>query len=165
MLIRAHKNETINNANPNTGGIMNGLNKAILIGNLGADPEIRYTQNGTPQVRFNLATNESWIDRDGNREVRTEWHRIVAWRKLAETCNQYLSKGKQVYIEGKIQTRTWEDANGVKKWTTEIVASTMLMLGRAEDSDVKPEFLSGGDEGYPTSSSPDSTASEDDIPF
>ncbi len=109
---------------------MAGLNKVTLIGNLGRDPELRYTANGRPVANFTLATNESWTNREGEREERTEWHRIVAWGKLAEICAEHLSKGKQVYIEGRIQTRDWEDREGNKRQTTEINANQRIMLGR-----------------------------------
>ncbi len=105
------------------------VNKVILIGNLGADPELRHTPGNVPVVNFTVATNESWVNRDGAREERTEWHRVVAWRKLAEICNEYLRKGTQVYIEGRLQTRTWEDQSGQKRYMTEIVADEMVILG------------------------------------
>jgi single-strand DNA-binding protein len=108
---------------------MAGVNKAILIGNLGRDPELRYTQNGQAVVNFSLATTESWTDRNGERTERTEWHRIVAFAKTAELCAQYLSKGRTVYIEGRIQTRDWEDKEGNKRTTTEINANTVQFLG------------------------------------
>jgi len=113
------------------------VNKAILIGRLGADPEVRYTQDGTPVATFNLATDEQWKDKDGNKIQKTEWHRIVAWRKLGETCGEYLTKGKLVYIEGKIQTRQWEDKDGGKRYTTEVVATNMKMLGGTNEQSVK----------------------------
>ncbi|MBU0484887.1 MAG: single-stranded DNA-binding protein [Proteobacteria bacterium] len=103
------------------------INKAILIGNLGADPEVRYTQGGTAVANFNLATTETWT-KDGNKEEKTEWHRIVAFARLGEICGEYLSKGSKVYIEGRIQTRQWEDKDGNKRYTTEIVAREMKML-------------------------------------
>lgn len=103
------------------------INKAILIGNLGADPEVRYTQNGAAVANFNIATTETWV-KDGNKEERTEWHRIVAFGKLGEICGEYLSKGSKVYIEGRIQTRQWDDKDGNKRYTTEIVARDMKML-------------------------------------
>jgi single-strand DNA-binding protein len=103
------------------------INKAILIGNLGADPEMRYTQSGTAVANFNIATTETWV-KDGNKEERTEWHRIVAFARLGEICGEYLSKGSKVYIEGRIQTRQWDDKDGVKRYTTEIVAREMKML-------------------------------------
>jgi single-strand DNA-binding protein len=109
------------------------LNKVMLIGNLGKDPEIRYTAASTPVATFSIATNESWQDQDGNTQERTEWHNIVTWRKLAEICHQYLRKGSKVYIEGRIQTRSYDDKNtGVKKYMTEIVASNMIMLDSKE---------------------------------
>lgn len=104
------------------------INKAILIGNLGADPEVRYTQSGTQVATFNLATTERFKGQDGNMQEATEWHRIVAWKRLAEICGEYLHKGSRVYIEGKIQTRKWKDQNGVDRYTTEIVAREMKML-------------------------------------
>ncbi|MCA1766149.1 MAG: single-stranded DNA-binding protein [Desulfobulbaceae bacterium] len=103
------------------------INKAILIGNLGADPEVRYTQSGTAVANFNLATTETWT-KDGNKEEKTEWHRIVAFGRLGEVCGEYLSKGSKAYIEGRIQTRQWEDKDGNKRYTTEIVAREMKIL-------------------------------------
>ena len=103
------------------------INKAILIGNLGADPEVRYTQSGAAVANFNLATTETWT-KDGKKEEKTEWHRIVAFARLGEICGEYLSKGSRVYIEGRIQTRQWEDKDGNKRYTTEIVAREMKML-------------------------------------
>ena len=111
------------------------VNKVILIGRLGADPEVRYTNDGTAVASFNVATNERWANQKGEKEERTEWHRIVAWRRLGEICGEYLSKGKQVYIEGRLQTRSWEDRDGNKRWTTEIVATNMRMLGASSDYD------------------------------
>ena len=111
------------------------VNKVILVGNLGKDPEVRNAQNGTKIVNFTLATSETWNDKaSGERKERTEWHRVVAWRKLGEIAGEYLSKGKQVYIEGQLQTRSWDDQNGVKRYTTEINAREMIMLGGKGDS-------------------------------
>ncbi len=107
------------------------VNKAILIGNLGGDPEVRYTASGQAVANFTIATSEVFYDKDKNKQERTEWHRIVAWDRLAEICGEYLTKGRSVYIEGKIQTRSWEDKEGNKRWTTEIVARQMQMLGQA----------------------------------
>ena len=105
------------------------LNKVMLIGNLGKDPELRYTTSGVAVATFSLATNESWRDQDGNTQERTEWHNIVAWRKLAEICGEWLKKGKKVYIEGRIQTRSYDDKNtGARRYITEIVADNMIML-------------------------------------
>jgi len=140
----------------------NGLNKAILIGNLGRDPEVRYTPSGVAVANFSIATSETWTNKEGEKETRTEWHRIVAFGKLGEICGEYLAKGKQVYVEGRIQTRDWEDQNGVKRYTTEIVASQMIMLG-SRDSEYthKPDGQTAG--GPP--GSPVTAPEDDDIPF
>jgi single-strand DNA-binding protein len=109
---------------------MRSLNKVMLIGNLGTDPELRHTNSGQQVATFSLATNETWGGREGQeRQERTEWHRIVVWGRLAEICNEYLRKGRQVYLEGRIQTRQWQDQQGGKRYTTEIVANNMMMLG------------------------------------
>jgi len=110
-----------------------GVNKVILIGRLGADPEVRYTPSGTPVANFRIATSESWNDKQGQKQERTEWHRIVAWNKLAELCGEYLSKGRQVYVEGKLQTRQWDDRDGNKRYTTEIQAREITFLGSRGD--------------------------------
>jgi len=109
------------------------VNKVILVGNLGKDPELRYTPSGVAVATFPLATSERFRDKSGEMQERTEWHNIVAWRQLAEICGKYLHKGKQVYIEGKIQTRSYEDRDGNKRYMTEIVADQMQMLGRLGD--------------------------------
>ena len=126
-----------------------GINKVILVGNLGSDPEIRYTGSGTAVCNFSLATSESYKDRDGNQVENTEWHRVVAWARLAEICGEYLKKGRQVYIEGQLQTRQWEDKDGNTKYTTEIKAREMQMLG-SRDGDG-----GGGGGNYNRSSSDD----------
>jgi single-strand DNA-binding protein len=105
------------------------VNKVILVGNLGKDPELRYTPAGAAVVTFSLATSERYKDKQGQSQEKTEWHNVVAWRQLAEICGKYLHKGKQVYIEGKIQTRSYDDRDGNKKYITEIVADQMQMLG------------------------------------
>lgn len=115
------------------------LNKVMLIGNLGADPEIRYTQAGAPVATFTLATTERWTDKDGQKQETTEWHRVVAWRKLAEICGEYLRKGSKVYIEGKLSTRKWQDQTGQDRYTTEIVAGDMKMLDRRTGGAPVPE--------------------------
>lgn len=104
------------------------LNKVILIGNIGAEPELRYTNGGTAVATFSLATSERWKDAAGKTQESTEWHRIVAWGKLAEICGQYLRKGSRIYIEGKLQTRKWRDQNGVERFITEVIARDMKML-------------------------------------
>lgn len=154
------------------------LNKVMLIGNLGKDPELRYTGKGDAVATFSLATNESWKDADGNMQERTEWHNIVAWRKLAEICGEWLKKGKKVYIEGRIQTRSYDDKNtGTKKYITEIVADSMIMLdgkpnengsfgGGSGDESPRPysrkpaEKPAGGQENSGGGKEP-----EDDLPF
>ncbi len=108
---------------------MSSLNKAILIGHLGRDPEIRYTPDGSPVASFSMATSESWTDKNGTRQEHTEWHNIVAWNRLADLSKRFLSKGRQVYIEGRIRTREWNDREGNKRRTTEIIASQMVLLG------------------------------------
>jgi len=108
---------------------MASVNKVILIGNLGRDPELRFTRDGQGVANFTLATNERWRDKEGQNQERTEWHRIVVWGKTAENCAQYLQKGRSCYIEGRIQTREWEDKEGNKRQTTEIVAQNVTFLG------------------------------------
>jgi len=138
-----------------------GVNKAILIGNLGRDPELRYTASGTAVANFTLATNESWNNKQGEREERTEWHRIVAWGRTGELCAQYLSKGRTVYVEGRIQTREWEDREGQKRRTTEIVAQNVQFLGGRGGS--------GGGGGGPRDDEPPDDGPpgppDDDVPF
>ena len=134
---------------------MAGVNKVILIGNLGKDPEVRYTKSGTAVASFSLATSEKWKDDSGEKKEKTEWHRIIAWGKLGEICGEYLKKGKQVYIEGRLQTRQWEDKDGNERQTTEVVANNMTMLGQL-----------GGSSGGSSSDSQGGTDFEDDdIPF
>ena len=106
-----------------------GLNKVMIIGNLGRDTEMRYTPSGRPATTFSVATTRSWTTSDGKRRKETEWFNVVAWGSLAEICNEYLTKGQQVYIEGRLQTRRWEDSEGQKHSSTEIVANEMIMLG------------------------------------
>jgi len=110
------------------------VNKVILIGNLGADPELKYTPNGAAVANLSLATIDTWKDNDGNKQERTEWHRVIIWKKLAEIAAEYLKKGSKVYFEGRLQTRSWEDKDGVKRYTTEVVADNMVMLGQKEQS-------------------------------
>ena len=127
------------------------VNKVILIGNLGRDPEIKFTTSGDAVVNFSIATTERWT-KDGQKNEKTEWHRIVAWRRLAEICGEYLKKGSQVYIEGKLQTRSWEDKDGNKRYTTEIVANNLQMLGGRPSAGTNP-----GD--------PAPDGSDEEIPF
>ena len=139
---------------------MAGVNKVIIVGRLGKDPEVRYTPSGAAVANFTVATSEEWKDRDtGEKQERTEWHRIVAWRRLGEICGEYLHKGKEVYIEGRLQTRSWEDRDGNKKYITEIVAQNMQMLG----SPGKQGKADTSEERFP-SEEPVSVP-DDDIPF
>ncbi|MGQ0504576.1 MAG: single-stranded DNA-binding protein [Myxococcaceae bacterium] len=152
-----------------------GVNKAILIGNLGADPEVRFTPGGQAVANFRIATSESWQDKSGQKQERTEWHRIVVWGKLAELCGEYLKKGRQCYVEGRLQTREWTDKEGKKNYTTEVVANGVTFLGgrdgagasggngmgRSRGSDDFAAPPPGVDEG--AGSAP--PAGEDDIPF
>jgi len=114
------------------------VNKVILIGRLGRDPELKYTPSGAPVAKFSLATDESFKDRTGEQQKHTEWHNIVAWNKLAEICGEYLTKGKQVYIEGSIRSRQWQDQSGNKRTSYEIIANQMQMLGTKADSERAP---------------------------
>ena len=138
---------------------MAALNRVLLIGNLGADPELSYTPSGTAKTTMRLATHEVWTNKDGEKGERTEWHRVIAWGRLAEICGQYLSKGRQIFIEGRLQTRSWEDRDGNKRWTTEIVASTMQMLGSPRDTAAQPEVPPPGP------AVADMPEPDDDIPF
>jgi single-strand DNA-binding protein len=146
---------------------MSSLNKAMLIGHLGRDPEIRYTADGSPVATFSLATGENWTDKSGNRQERTEWHNIVAYRRLADLSKKYLAKGRQVYIEGRIQSRDWSDREGVKRRTTEIIANQMVLLGS------RPQSLESGVQPMESAGSPadadqpfgDAGITDSDIPF
>jgi single-strand DNA-binding protein len=126
-----------------------GLNKVLLIGRLGQDPEMRYTPSGKPLTKFQLAVNRSWTTAEGEKKTETEWFNIVAWGKLAEICNQYLNKGQQVYIDGRLHTRYWQDEEGGNHSAVEVIAQEMIMLsGRSEDGDADPE-KDIPDEDYP----------------
>lgn len=140
---------------------MSSLNKAQLIGHLGSDPDLKFTPSGQPVCNFSVATNETWKDKDGNKQERVEWHRIVVWGKLAEVCGKYLSKGRQAYIEGRIQTRNWEK-DGVKHYMTEIVADEVKFLGggEKEDGGGRSDRSDRGRNDGPPRAAPD-----DDIPF
>ena len=145
---------------------MASVNRVILIGNLGRDPELRYTAGGQPVASFSVATNERWNDREGKPQERTEWHRIGVWGKQGENCANYLQKGRTVYIEGRLQTREWEDKEGQKRQTTEVVAQTVQFLDRREGA---PRGSGGtgapGGSSEPDSGPPPSSGGGDDIPF
>ena len=150
---------------------MASVNKAILIGNLGCDPELRFTKDGRPVANFTLATNERWRDKEGNNQERTEWHRIVFWGRLAEIAAEYLRKDSQIYVEGRIQTRKWQDKDGQDRWSTEIVGNEMQMLGGRGGGQSAPADFDGGhseDFGASRGSAKKADAVEDfddDIPF
>lgn len=140
---------------------MMGVNRVTLLGNLGTDPEAKKTASGQSITLFNVATSNSWTNREGQRQENTEWHRVVVWGRLAETCAEYLSKGKKVYIEGRLQTRSWEDDKNQKRYTTEIVAREVLFLNS------KSENTSSSNQGTqePPFGENNTAPSNDDIPF
>jgi single-strand DNA-binding protein len=145
---------------------MSSLNKAMIIGRLGQDPEVRYTQSNTAVATLNVATNERFKDRNGELQERTEWHRVVAWGRTAEICQEYLKKGSQVYIEGPIQTREWEDKEGQKRYTTEIKALTLTMLDSRSGSGGGMQQDSGNNKAGSTVDIDDSFDDmDDDLPF
>ncbi|NVJ01471.1 single-stranded DNA-binding protein [Myxococcus sp. AM009] len=147
-----------------------GVNKVILIGNLGADPEVRFTPGGQAVANFRIATSESWVDKNGQKQERTEWHRIVVWGKLAELCGEYLKKGRQCYVEGRLQTREWTDKENRKNYTTEVVANAVTFLGGGRRQFSQPRGGDNNDYGQPP---PDDMGGghggggngDDDIPF
>lgn len=142
------------------------VNKVMVLGRLGQDPELKYTPSGMAVCNFTVATSETWNDKAGQKQERTEWHRIVVWGKLAELCNQYLSKGKQTFVEGSLQTRSWDDKDGTKRYTTEVVAKSVQFIGSStnkensnhethEQMELAPEY----------DISTDTNFTRDDIPF
>jgi single-strand DNA-binding protein len=147
---------------------MGSVNKVILVGNLGRDAELRYTPGGAPVATLNLATTEVWNDKGGQKQEKTEWHRIVLWGKSAESLNEYLVKGKQIYVEGRLQTRQWDDKDGNKRYTTEIRGDRVVLLGSAggggaSRSSSRVGASSPADE--PMGGEPGSELTDDDIPF
>ena len=150
-----------------------GLNKVLLIGNLGADPELSYTQSSQAVLKLRLATNESFVNKAGERQERTEWHRVVVWGKRAEALSKFLSKGRQLYIEGRLQTRSWEDKDGQKRYATDIVATEIVLLGGGAGAGRAAPAGGGRDRpshDEPMAPAPDhepepSFGTEDDIPF
>ncbi len=148
------------------------VNKVILIGRLGRDPDLKYTPSGAPVANFSLATDETYKDRNGEQQSRTEWHRIVAWGKLAEICGEYLTKGKQVYVEGSIRSREYEDKSGNKRTVHEIVARQMTMLGSRADTERVPTDRPAGERApseraasAPPEAPPEPEITDEDIPF
>lgn len=158
---------------------MSGVNKVILVGRLGGDPELRHTPGGQAVARLSIATSEAWTDKQGQKQERTEWHRVVVWGKMAEVCGQHLAKGRQVYVEGRLQTRSWDDKNsGQKKYSTEIVANTVQFLGGAgagagegrgastSSGSQNSGQASGGGSGFDSSFNPEPAFdSDEEIPF
>lgn len=146
------------------------VNKVILLGRLGQDPELKYTPGGSAVCNFSLATTESWTDKQGQKQEKTEWHRVVVWGKLAELCNQYLAKGRQAFLEGRLQTRSWDDKDGNKRYTTEILASTVQFIGGPSANTNQNANV---DQSYAQAPAPqaeyqiasDASFAADDIPF
>jgi single-strand DNA-binding protein len=161
------------------------VNKVILVGRLGQNPEVRYTPSGAAVANFSVATNETWTDKNNQKQERTEWHRVVVWGKLAELCNQYLAKGRQCYVEGRLQTRQWQDKDGQTKYSTEVQAQTIQFLGATAGAGANSgasmgntNSMSGGMDqgqaqnsapsnfgGFATQSQAEPSFTEDDIPF
>ncbi len=161
------------------------VNKVILVGRLGQNPEVRYTPSGSAVANFSVATNETWTDKNNQKQERVEWHRVVVWGKLAELCNQYLQKGRQCYVEGRLQTRSWQDKDGTTKYSTEVQAQTIQFLGgnasegrpmnsapnansnnfSASQSNAADSSGPMGGAGFGTSAPAEPSFTEDDIPF
>lgn len=146
------------------------VNKVILLGRLGQDPELKYTPGGSPVCNFSLATTESWTDKSGQKQEKTEWHRVVVWGKLAELCNQYLAKGRQAFLEGRLQTRSWDDKDGNKRYTTEILASTVQFIGGPsananQNTNVDTSYSQAPAPAQEYQISSDASFAADDIPF
>ena len=141
---------------------MAGVNKVILIGNLGKDPEVRHLEGGATVANFPIATTETYKDKNGNRQEQTEWHNIVLWRSLADVAEKYLKKGMQIYVEGKLRTRSWEDKEGHKRYTTEVVGETFTMLGSKKSNEEKNEQQQNN---TTSNNQPTSNTSSDDLPF
>ena len=143
---------------------MASLNKAMIIGNLGADPEMRYTANGSAVTNFNVAVNDSYTTRDGERREETEWFRVVAWNRLAELCSQYLSKGRPVYVEGSLRTRSWEAQDGSTRYTTELIAREVQFLGNRRDAE-GGGFAGAGAPAVAVGADAEGDIEPDDLPF
>ena len=145
---------------------MGSVNKVILVGNLGRDAELRYTPGGSPVATLNLATTEIWNDKAGQRQEKTEWHRIVLWGKTAESLNEYRTKGKQIYVEGRLQTRQWDDKDGNKRYTTEIRGDRIVLLGGGGGGGgSRPQSRTAGAPAEDPMGEPVSELTDDDIPF
>ena len=154
--------EVVNWLNEDT---MGSVNKVILVGNLGRDAELRYTPGGAPVATLSLATTEMWNDKAGQRQEKTEWHRVVLWGKTAESLNEYLMKGKQIYVEGKLQTREWTDKDGTKRYTTEIRGDRVVLLGGGGGGGARQQPRAAAAPADDHMGEPVSELSDDDIPF
>jgi len=144
---------------------MGSVNKVILVGNLGRDAELRYTPGGAAVATLNLATTETWNDKEGQKQEKTEWHRVILWGKQAETLNQYLQKGKQIYVEGRLQTRQWDDKDGNKRYTTEIRGDRIVLLGGGGGGGARQQPRAGTAPADEHLNEPVSELTDDDIPF
>jgi single-strand DNA-binding protein len=148
---------------------MSSLNKILLIGHLGKDPEIRYTPDGSPVASFSLATSENWTDKSGSRQEHTEWHNIIAWNRLADLAKRFLSKGRQVYVEGRLRSRDWTDRDGNKRRTTEVIATQIVLLGSRQqqgmDAGVQPMESAARANTEPDQVFGDAGITDSDIPF
>ena len=148
---------------------MSSLNKILLIGHLGKDPEMRYTPEGTPVATFSLATSENWTDKNGTRQEHTEWHNIVAWNRLADLSKRFLTKGRQVYIEGRLRTREWNDREGNRRRTSEVIVSQIVLLGsRSQSADAPVQTYDSGGTGNAAEQEQafgDAGITDNDIPF
>tara|TARA_R110002111_G_scaffold184518_2_gene250369 strand:- start:493 stop:930 length:438 start_codon:yes stop_codon:yes gene_type:complete len=145
---------------------MAGVNKVILVGNLGKDPEVRHLENGASVANFSIATSETYKDKNGNRQEQTEWHNVVLWRGLAQIAEKYLKKGSQIYVEGKLRTRSWQDKDGNTRYTTEVVGDQMTMLGgRSSGGNDAPTSSTSNEPTKDSGSANISSDDEDDLPF
>ena len=146
---------------------MAGVNKVIIVGRLGSDPEVKAVSSGQNVARMSIATSDQWTDQSGQKQERTEWHRIVAWGRLADLCGKYLTKGRQVYLEGRLQTRSWEDAQGSKRYSTEVVATTVQFLGGGaeRDTSAQPQAHQTQNNNFQDFGPAPSFDSDDEIPF
>jgi single-strand DNA-binding protein len=144
---------------------MSGVNKVILVGRLGNDPELKTVGSSQTVARLSVATSESWNNKDGQKQERTEWHRVVVWGRQAENCGKHLSKGRQVYVEGRLQTRSWEDGSGQKKYATEIVATTVQFLGSGTGAERSSTSTSNEEQFNDFGPEPSFDQSSDEIPF
>lgn len=144
---------------------MSSLNKVMLIGRLGKDPEVRYTQGGTPVASFSVATSEKWKDNSGNPQEKTEWHNIVIWSKLAEVAKRFLSKGSLVYLEGRLTTRKWQDQSGANRHTTEVVCNKMVMLGGKRNGEGQEATAEVSEAEEPAGTSEAAGIDDSDVPF